>query len=104
MYHPERKPESFEIIILLVCAGTIRESCIIELLLMLMEEPLFDQLRTQEQLGYEVSSSLRDTHGILGFSVTVVSQACHTTVDHVETRIQAFLDRFLVKLKSMPQR
>ena len=76
----------------------------IELLVMLMEEPLFDQLRTREQLGYDVSVSLRDTHAILGFTITVVSQTCNTTVDHVESRILSFLDSFIHKLKSMPQK
>jgi nardilysin len=40
-----------------------------------MEEPVFDILRTKEQLGYHVYSSVRDTFGILGFSVTVNCQA-----------------------------
>ena len=40
----------------------------------IMEEPVFDILRTKEQLGYSVFSMLRNTHGILGISVTVNSQ------------------------------
>lgn len=42
---------------------------------MLMEEPVFDMLRTKEQLGYSVFSMMRYTFGILGFSVTVNTQA-----------------------------
>lgn len=42
---------------------------------MLMSEPLFDVLRTKEQLGYQVYNILRDTYGILGFSVTVTCRA-----------------------------
>jgi len=41
----------------------------------MMEEPVFDILRTKEQLGYDVYPTLRDTFGILGFSVTVNCQA-----------------------------
>ena len=41
---------------------------------MIMEEPVFDVLRTQEQLGYIVFSMLRNTHGVLGFSVTISAQ------------------------------
>lgn len=40
-----------------------------------MEEPVFDVLRTQEQLGYNVYVTLRNTFGILGFSVTVDFQS-----------------------------
>jgi hypothetical protein len=36
-----------------------------------MEEPVFDVLRTQEQLGYNVYATLRNTFGVLGFSITV---------------------------------
>ena len=41
---------------------------------MLMEEPVFDTLRTKEQLGYSVHSTMRDTFGVLGCSVTVKTQ------------------------------
>lgn len=40
-----------------------------------MEEPVFDILRTREQLGYNVNATLRNTFGVLGFSVTVDFQA-----------------------------
>ena len=38
---------------------------------MLMEEPVFDTLRTKEQLGYSVFNRIRYNFGVLGFSVTV---------------------------------
>lgn len=41
---------------------------------MLMEEPVFDALRTKEQLGYSVFSMMRYTFGVLGFSITVNTQ------------------------------
>ncbi|KAJ9601642.1 hypothetical protein L9F63_000175, partial [Diploptera punctata] len=53
----------------------IKSYCIVELIMMFMEEPVFDVLRTKEQLGYHVYSSLRYTFGIVGFSVTVNCQA-----------------------------
>ena len=40
-----------------------------------MDEPVFDVLRTREQLGYNVYVTLRNTFGILGFSITVDFQA-----------------------------
>ena len=40
----------------------------------IMEEPVFDILRTKEQLGYSVYASIRNTYGTLGFVVYVNSQ------------------------------
>ena len=40
-----------------------------------MEEPVFDTLRTREQLGYNVYPTLRNTFGVLGFSISVDFQA-----------------------------
>ncbi|KAK9498642.1 hypothetical protein O3M35_003228 [Rhynocoris fuscipes] len=82
--------------------ATIREYSLVELLLMLMEEPLFDKLRTQEQLGYDVSCTIRDTFGILGFTVSVNSQVDKHSVDYVETRITEFLNSFVKTLEEMP--
>ena len=38
-------------------------------------EPVYDTLRTKEQLGYSVNAAVRLTHGMLGFAVVVVSGA-----------------------------
>lgn len=40
-----------------------------------MEEPVFDMAGTQEQLGYQVSMTFRNTFGVSGLSVTVNTQA-----------------------------
>lgn len=61
---------------------------------MRMEEPCFDILRTQEQLGYSVFCSCRNTFGVLGFSVTVQTQAGKFSAEHVDGRIDAFLDGY----------
>ena len=39
----------------------------------ILYEPVYNVLRTQEQLGYTVHSGMRLTHGILGFCVVVMS-------------------------------
>lgn len=39
--------------------------------------------------------------GILGFSITVVSQFDRFTVDHVDSRIEAFLQTFMKELKKL---
>ena len=61
----------------------------------LMEEPIFDTLRTQEQLGYAVSMCMRNTYGVLGLSVTVNTQATKFTPQHVDQRIENFFKSFI---------
>ena len=69
-----------------------------------MEEPLFEQLRTQEQLGYDVSCLKRDTNGVLGFTITVNMQATKHTPEFVDDRIEAYLETFETKLKEMSEK
>lgn len=57
---------------------------------MVAQEPLFDTLRNKEQLAYDVSFSLRDNFGILGYCITVNSQETKFTADHVDERIENF--------------
>ena len=40
-----------------------------------MEEPCFDILRTREQLGYSVYCTHTNMYNVIGFDVTVNSQA-----------------------------
>lgn len=82
----------------------IKSLCIVDLLMMLMGEPVFDVLRTKEQLGYEVYSILRDTLGILGFSVTVTCRAGKHSAEHVDARIEAFLKNFSNMLENMEKK
>lgn len=74
--------------------STIKLTVIVELLIMIMEEPLFNQLRTQEQLGYDVVCSIRDAFGILGYTITVYTQADKHSTEHVDGRIETFLQAF----------
>ncbi|XP_050307401.1 nardilysin [Anthonomus grandis grandis] len=69
----------------------IENSVILDLILMVIEEPLFDILRTKEQLGYHVFCSVRDTFGVLGYTITVNAQATKVTTQFVDERIEAFL-------------
>lgn len=71
--------------------STIRLQCLIEFIEKVMEEPLFDILRTQEQLGYSVGCSHRMNHGILGLSVTIQSQENKNATTFVDNRIEKFL-------------
>lgn len=67
----------------------------------MMEGPVFDVLRTKEQLGYHVYCSLTDTYGILGYTVTVNAQASKHSTDHVDKRIEAFIKKMLQSFKRM---
>lgn len=70
--------------------STLRTECIMDLVKLLTDEHLFDTLRTKEQLGYDVSSTIRMNFGILGYSITVNSQENNFTASHVDGRIEAF--------------
>jgi len=51
----------------------VRPEVVLDLLEALMAEPLFDTLRTKQQLGYVVSCGRRRTHTVQGFSVWLMS-------------------------------
>ncbi|KAH0617498.1 hypothetical protein JD844_015829 [Phrynosoma platyrhinos] len=69
-------------------AKNLRDYALTELLVMHMEEPCFDFLRTKNTLGYHVYPSTRNTSGILGFSVTVTTQATKYNVFEVSALIK----------------
>lgn len=76
-----------------------RTRVIIDLLSHIMYEPLFDQLRTKEQFGYEVSCGPRWTFGIIGLSFKVVTASKSST--EVCGRIERFLTDFRKDLVEM---
>ncbi|XP_061700312.1 nardilysin-like isoform X3 [Syngnathoides biaculeatus] len=69
----------------------LREHTLVEVLVMLMEEPCFDFLRTKETLGYHVYPACRNTSGVLGFSVTVQTHASKFSTELTELKIEEFL-------------
>lgn len=85
-------------------ATTPKDTATLEVLMLLMEEPVFDSLRTKEQLGYSVFSMMRYTFGVLGFSVTVNTQVDKFSVSHVDTRVEAFLKKFARDMKRLNER
>lgn len=76
---------------------------LIEVILMIMQEPLFNKLRTQSQLAYVVYCELKDTYDILGYSITVASQANKFTCEYVDDQIEEFLQYFVNFLKELPK-
>lgn len=69
---------------------SIRRNCLLDLLLLVAEEPVFDILRSKEQLGYDVDSGLRDNYGILGYTISVNSQEHKFAAEYIDERIEAF--------------
>ena len=74
--------------------GSLQDHIYLQVGSHIMEEPVFDTLRTKEQLGYTVYNTLRNTYGILGMSISVNSQATKFTADFVDERIESFLNWF----------
>uniref|UniRef100_UPI0037E8FDA7 nardilysin-like n=1 Tax=Semicossyphus pulcher TaxID=241346 RepID=UPI0037E8FDA7 len=81
----------------------LREHALMELMVMHMEEPCFDFLRTKETLGYQVYPTCRNTSGVLGFSVTVETQATKFSTEFVEAKIEEFLASFGERLSSLSE-
>ncbi|XP_074858591.1 nardilysin [Carettochelys insculpta] len=84
-------------------ARSLREYTLMELLVMHMEEPCFDFLRTKQTLGYHVYPTCRNTSGILGFSVTVATQATKYNSELVDKKIEDFLSFFEEKIKHLTE-
>ncbi|KAM4054774.1 peptidase M16 domain-containing protein [Hirsutella rhossiliensis] len=64
------------------------------------QEPAFDQLRTKEQLGYIVFSSIRNFATTCGFRVLIQGER---TPQYLDSRIEAFLARFGQTLQTMSE-
>jgi hypothetical protein len=78
---------------------TLENNALLDLFCYLVDEPCFDQLRTKEQLGYIVSSSVRRSRGVQGFRVII--QSSHE-LDYVNQRIELFIDTIRDYIATMP--
>lgn len=82
-----------------VCDKTDRKLCAKVLLFdQMTSEPAFDQLRTQEQLGYVVFSGTRALTTTVGFYVRIQSERDN---QYLESRIDKFLAEYGQKLETM---
>jgi len=77
----------------------IEKRVVIDLLVQILNEPLFDKLRTKEQLGYQVSCGTRWTFGVMGISFKVVTTC--KSAHEVNERIDSFLTEFKAELDAM---
>ena len=76
--------------------ATIHTECMAEFLVSILNEPLFDILRSHEQLGYGVACTLRKNCGVLGITITVEYQK--NSAEFVDEKIEEFLQNFLKTL------
>ncbi|CRL01365.1 CLUMA_CG014688, isoform A [Clunio marinus] len=81
--------------------ATIQKECIAETLVGMMYEPLFDALRSHEQLGYGVACTLRKNSGIIGITITVEYQENRHSSEIVDKKIEEFLNKFYKIFLSM---
>nr|XP_013806051.1 PREDICTED: nardilysin-like [Apteryx mantelli mantelli] len=84
-------------------ARSLRECVLMELLVTHMEEPCFNFLRTKETLGYHVYPACRNNSGIIGFSITVTTQATKNNSEFVDKKIEEFLLHFEEKMKLLTE-
>jgi len=71
----------------------------LDLLEAMMEEPLFNDLRTQQQIGYVASCSMRYTQGVLGFSIWLLSSKFAPS--DICRRVETFLPQFRQRVVNM---
>eukprot|EP00271_Cylindrocystis_brebissonii_P012852 TRINITY_DN32367_c0_g1_i1.p1 TRINITY_DN32367_c0_g1~~TRINITY_DN32367_c0_g1_i1.p1 ORF type:complete len:963 (+),score=199.34 TRINITY_DN32367_c0_g1_i1:121-2889(+) len=79
---------------------SIRDRALCDLLEQMMYEPMYNQLRTKEQLGYRVDCGVRLTYSVLGFCLRCQSAEFPPT--HLQARCEAFLAKFRADLAAMP--
>ncbi|KAG5337867.1 NRDC protein, partial [Acromyrmex heyeri] len=80
---------------------TIELSVLIQLMLIIMKESLMN-LRIQEKFSY-VSCDFRDINGMLGYSITVYTQADECTTEYIDQRIEEFLNSFQIVLEQFSE-
>lgn len=83
--------------------ASVHLEAVVNLLMMFVSEPLFDMLRTKEQLGYHVAASIRKDFGIMGYLIILNSQESKHPAHHIDERIEAFRTKMLVILDEMEQ-
>lgn len=77
---------------------TMRLNCLLDLLEKVITDPLYDNLRTKEQLGYAVGNAKVNTYGILGMIFVLLSQEDKHSAEVVNARIEKFVTEDLKKI------
>lgn len=79
----------------------LESQCLLELIVKIMREPLFNTLRTREQLCYSVSCAIKNDENVYGLSIVVESQEKRNSARLVDARIEKFLWDFATLLSEM---
>lgn len=82
---------------------TTESECLLELLVKVMREPLFNYIRTKEQLGYAVSCSTKKDDHVLGLAIAVESQEKRNSSWVVDSKVDKFLTVFLSFLENLKE-
>lgn len=81
--------------------ASIRIESLAELIVSLINEPLFDALRSQAQLGYGIACSMRKNLGVVGILITVDYQENKNSAHVIDSKIGDFLKAFTAMLNEM---
>lgn len=82
---------------------SIESECLLELLVKVMREPLFNFLRTKEQMGYSVICSSKKDDNAIGLTITVECQEKRHSAYAVDGRIENFLKNFSNVLEDLDE-
>uniref|UniRef100_A0A6P7H227 Nardilysin-like n=1 Tax=Diabrotica virgifera virgifera TaxID=50390 RepID=A0A6P7H227_DIAVI len=70
---------------------SLQDMVLMDIIMRIIDEPCFNTLRTNEQLGYDVSTYGRREYGVLVYSLHVTSQVNKYSTEYLDSRIEAFL-------------
>lgn len=93
------EPNAAVEIYLQVGKDNTRDRVMVDLLMEIINEPFYDQVRTKDQFGYHVDCDSRWTNGVIGIHFSVVSAI--KTVQEIKERIERFLREFRQTLADM---
>jgi secreted Zn-dependent insulinase-like peptidase len=81
--------------------GELETDALADVLDAVMREPMFDELRTKRQLGYEVACGARGGAGVIGFEYWVQSAA--KSPSELLRHMYEFVENFQVTLEKMEE-
>lgn len=77
----------------------IKDQVMVDLLTEMMSEPLYNQVRTKDQFGYDVSCDTRWTNGVIGIYFRIVT--CSKSAEEATNRLEQFLRDYRQELHDM---
>ena len=83
--------------------ATVETECLLELLVKVMREPLFNYIRTKEQLAYSVACVMKKDCDILGLEIIVETQEKRNPSKVIDLKIEIFLIDFAATLRELEE-